>query len=118
MILYGHRYAAAVTFELVTVLLILPLFYGWWTLDSKLTLSPLNIALAFESPLLKDVNSAAGAKDIVQQIGDERIRYGEALSDDEIVVPASRLGAGTTGRLGIGMMRNVTRPRSGMQFSK
>lgn len=33
------------------------MLWGFWNLGGDLTLSPFNAALAFDSPLLKDVNS-------------------------------------------------------------
>ena len=112
------RYAAAVTFELITIFLILPLFYGWWKLDSALNLSPFNIALAFNSPLLKNSNSASGARGVVRQMGYDRLSYGEVLSISNVFALPGNIAQNTTGRLGIDATGNVIEPRKGMQFSE
>ena len=69
-------WAGAAVFELVTVLLILPLFWGYWELGSPTTntLSPFNIALAFNAPLFDGVSSSSGTRGVDRTIGDTRIK--------------------------------------------
>lgn len=110
-------YAGAAVFELATALLILPLFYGWWTLGCHLTLSPFALALAFDAPILRGVNSAAGARGVVRELGGMRLKFGEVVASTAIVSNDEFLNAATTGRLGIAGSDNVVRPRRGMQFT-
>ncbi len=109
-------YAGAAIVELVTVLFVLPMFWGWWTIPN-LTLSPIETALAFNAPLLEDINSGAGAKGVVEELGSTGIRYG-------VVSRLESDGGGgsdteedcASGRLGIGTRESVTRPRKGIRF--
>jgi hypothetical protein len=110
-------YAGAAVFELVTVLLILPLFFGWWTLGCHLTLSPFAIALAFDAPILEGVNSAAGAKGVVRELGGMRLKFGEVLSNEPAVSNEEIAHVAATGRLGIAGSDTVVRPRRGMRFT-
>jgi len=41
-----------------------------------MTLSPIEIAKAFDAGLLKDANSNATAREIIEELGSRRIRYG------------------------------------------
>ena len=110
-------YAGAAIAELVTVLLILPMFFGWWTLGSHLTLSPFALALAFDAPVLRGVNSAVGARGVVRELGNTRLQFGEVLSSP-IPDPTDRNGkVAATGRLGMAERENVVRPRRGMRFT-
>ena len=110
-------YAGAAVAELVTVLLILPLFFGWWRLGCHLTLSPFALALAFDAPILRGVNSAAGARGVVRELGGKRLKFGEVVSSTRGVINDGLVNAATTGRLGIAESDNVIRPRRGMRFS-
>ncbi len=58
--------------------LIAPTFYGFWLLDRKLSLSPLETAKAFRSPLLDDVSPQASLNGILAQAGKRRVKYEEA----------------------------------------
>ncbi|KAK4498419.1 hypothetical protein PRZ48_011077 [Zasmidium cellare] len=41
-------------------LAILPTFYGWWTVEAKLTMNPLEIAKAFDAPPLRQLDALNG----------------------------------------------------------
>ena len=41
-----------------------------------MTLSPFDIALAFNAPLLGGINSTAGVGGIVEEVGDLRLKFG------------------------------------------
>jgi hypothetical protein len=114
-------YAGATAIELITVLLVLPMFWGWWTLGgTNYTMSPLTMALAFDSPLLADVNSAAGAKGVVREIGNVQLKFG-LVSETDRALESSNGGqedGAASGRLGIAEAGSVVRPRRGMKFSK
>jgi hypothetical protein len=114
-------YAGATAIELITVLLVLPMFWGWWTLGgTNYTMSPLTMALAFDSPLLADVNSAAGAKGVVREIGNVQLKFG-LVSETDCALESTNGGqedGAASGRLGIAEAGSVVRPRRGMKFSK
>lgn len=81
-------------------------------------MSPFAIALAFNSPILGDVNSAAGAKGVVHDLGDVKLMSGVVDSSGQPDSPnGSSSEAGlTSGRLGVGENQFVAKPRKGMKF--
>lgn len=60
---------------MVVILSILPLFWGWWTLDKNPTLSPFRLALAFDAPIMDDVDPTKSVEGVIQSIGDVHVRY-------------------------------------------
>ena len=54
----------------------LALFNGWWHLGRDLTLSPAELANAFEAPLLAQADSNATADDLLRSFGRDRVQYG------------------------------------------
>lgn len=120
-------WAGAAAFDLLTILIILPMFNHFWTHDRHRTFSPLEVALAFDSPLLKDVHSTAGASGTIHHLGDVEVRFGAVqkegvspyqgkVSSDEAVGPGDGAGDSFARRLGIGRIENVVRPRKNVQF--
>ncbi len=111
-------YVGAAVLELVTVVFVLPMFWGWWTLGKNLTLSPFDVALAFDSPLLDDINSGASARGVVERIGSTRLKYGVVQESESPQDEADegKQRAFASGRLGMAANEDVTRPRKGAQF--
>ena len=70
---------AALAVPLLAVLGIIALFYGWWELGRTVSLSPIEIAKAFDAPLLKGRGTNAEIEDLLGEIGSTRVRYGEAV---------------------------------------
>lgn len=89
-------YVGAAILELLTILVILPLFWGWWTLECDTSLSPLNIALAFQSPILRDVDPASGARGVVEKLGHRKIRLGVIERVEHIDADTKRAVGGHT----------------------
>lgn len=96
--------AAGVTYltVLFTLLLLRQVFSSH---GRTFSLSPLEVAKAFNAPLLTDVGSNLEADDIAETLTDIRVRYGEAVGDakssredvneyDGVVLPS--LGASTS----------------------
>ncbi|KAK5174159.1 uncharacterized protein LTR77_001239 [Saxophila tyrrhenica] len=97
-------FAAAAVLDLIVILALLPLFRGFWLFPKHPDLSPLELALAFRSPLAADVHSTAGADGVVEAVGSRKIAYG--------VVEEERKGgafASPSNRLAFGMA-DVVRP--------
>ena len=101
-------FAAAGIVQFITCLLILPMFWGWWQLGNNLTMSPFSTGLAMDAPLLREVNSAAGPRGVVNTLGGIRVRFGVVDSK-----PGNDHG---NGRLGLARSASVTEPRSEMDF--
>ncbi|KAK3075557.1 hypothetical protein LTR53_000995 [Teratosphaeriaceae sp. CCFEE 6253] len=113
-------FAGAAVLEMVAVLVVLPLFWGWWSLGKVALLSPVELALAFDAPLLRDVNSATGSAGVIGHLGGVRVQYGAMSDGVHGEGPASSSGesvrASVAFRLGIGESANVFRPHKGMRF--
>ncbi|KAK2778789.1 hypothetical protein CKAH01_11563 [Colletotrichum kahawae] len=73
----NHSYlyaAAAITF--LTGLMITPLFYGFANLGRQVSLSPLEIAKAFDPPQLREAASNSDAKALLRSLGNKQVNYG------------------------------------------
>lgn len=68
--------------SLLAALSVLPLFYGFWDLGREVSMNPFEIAMAFDAPLLADAGAHCDAGDIVKQIGDRNIMYGECATQE------------------------------------
>lgn len=66
----------AVAVELLCIALVLPTYWGWWRLGRPVSFSPLEIAKAFEAPLLSDCNSNSSGRDIAKAAGNVEVQYG------------------------------------------
>ena len=71
-----YYYLAAAVIEFVAALVIFITFHGWWRLGRDVSFSPLEIARAFDAPLLRDVESNKSAIEIARSMGKEKIAYG------------------------------------------
>ncbi|KAK5681425.1 hypothetical protein LTS10_005955 [Elasticomyces elasticus] len=112
-------FAGAAVLEVLAVLFVLPLFWGWWRLDKVQMLSPFDLALAFDAPLLKDVNSATGVQNVVKQMGDLQIRFGMSAQYAKGSGPGddgAELGRVPGFRLGFAESQVVSEPLKGMRF--
>jgi hypothetical protein len=69
-------FAGAAVLDLLAILACIPLFWGWWSLPPKLSQSPVEMAVAFRSPLVSDVSLQLGKDGVLAQMGDHRVAYG------------------------------------------
>lgn len=100
------------------MVLIVPAFWGWWKIGIELTLSPFHTAKAFDAPLFRDINSAAGSIGLVKEAGDMHIQLGAV----DVEKPVH--GIGLYGhqqnmhrsRLGIDTPDRVARPQRDATF--
>jgi hypothetical protein len=72
---YNYFVAAAIV-EVCCVAVISVMYWGWWTLGRPVSFSPLEIAKAFQSPLLANYNSNSTGRDIARAAEDTSIQYG------------------------------------------
>lgn len=54
-----------------------PIFYGWWSLGRKVSLSPVETAKASSAPLLTGFDSNGDADALLKDVGDRTVKYGE-----------------------------------------
>ena len=90
------------------VVAVLPLFIGWWELGRPVSFSPLEVAKAFDAPLLGAVDSIGGKEGIAEQVRVEvgRVRYG-------VVDEVGGDGMGVRQRLKISNVGGVRTPGEG-----
>jgi hypothetical protein len=75
---YAVRYGwltGAVALIALSCLAILQTYWGWWLLGRPVSLSPLEIAKAFDAPLLHDADANGTSKELARAIGDVKVRY-------------------------------------------
>ena len=110
----------ALAATLITVLLVLPVYWGFWQLGRKVTLGPLEISQAFGAPIIAPDNTKAYHGDfeqVLMDVGERRVQYGQlrdappgqmGLAEPErVVVPGKRERWRTSGlrekrKVGIG----------------
>ncbi|KAH8657196.1 hypothetical protein BGZ60DRAFT_142053 [Tricladium varicosporioides] len=94
----GYMIAGAVV-GIFGALSVLPLYRGWSQFGRKFSMSPLEIAKAFDAPLLREVDCNSSSKRLLQQLPGWRIKYGEVhqAADEKV-------------RLAFGDMRTVLPP--------
>ncbi|KAE9378501.1 hypothetical protein N431DRAFT_302183, partial [Stipitochalara longipes BDJ] len=82
---YDSRYGflgGAVAVVLLATLSVGFIFRGWWHIGRPTTLSPLETAKAFGTPLLAECNSNATIQEIVRRVEDKHVKYGVGKMDD------------------------------------
>ncbi|RMZ77554.1 hypothetical protein DV737_g4304, partial [Chaetothyriales sp. CBS 132003] len=108
----NYTYAGiAVAIMVIALLVLLLPLWGWWQLGRSVSLSPLETGKAFGAPLMHEATAANDAGDIVDEIGDVRVRYGE-------VVGVRQSTGMMVSRLEIGLHDNVQEPHKGARFGE
>jgi hypothetical protein len=59
------------------VLLVAPIFWGWWEIGRSVTLNPIEIAKAFDAPFFQGPGSNSTERELVRNTGSRLLRYGE-----------------------------------------
>ncbi len=78
-----YRYlAGAMVVMLFSIFTVTPMFYGYWHLGRKVSMSPIEISKAFDAPLLQGSGSNAKVEKLLKNVGNRRVRYGEIISSD------------------------------------
>ena len=102
--------AGALVASFITMLLVFPVYWGFWKLGRKVTLGPLEIANAFNAPVIRPENVKAQHGDfeeVLQEVGKRRVQYGQ-LKD------------APPGSMGIANPENVVKPnyRESRRFTR
>jgi hypothetical protein len=114
--------AGALVATFVTILLVLPVYWGFWKLGRKVTLGPLEIANAFNAPIIRPENVRghhADFEEVLQEVGSRRVRYGQlkdappgsmGIAEPECVEKpkwreSRRLTAKQQGLVGVGLVQ-------------
>jgi len=89
-------------------------FYGWWELGRLFSMRPLELARAFDAPLLRTAGEDASLYNRRPQstVREQRVQYGEKMVKN---LRPSTLGSESP-RLVFAMGTNVQRPRTGAMY--
>lgn len=85
---HGFMFGAIFTM-FFCVLCVLPSYWGFWELGRKVTLGPMEIASAFQAPVLDHptVSRTGGEVDILlKEVGERKVRYGEIEGSGRLAV--------------------------------
>lgn len=63
--------------SLLGIIAVVPTFWGWWENGREVSMSPLEVAKAFDAPLLASADCNATSEELLDQIGSRCVRYGE-----------------------------------------
>ncbi|KFY25922.1 hypothetical protein V491_01546 [Pseudogymnoascus sp. VKM F-3775] len=74
---------ASIAIILLSLILITPLYYGYWKIGRRPTLNPLETAKAFGAPLLERAGSNMEVIGLVKVVGPTKVRYGEVLREED-----------------------------------
>jgi hypothetical protein len=72
----------ALAATLITVLFVLPVYWGFWQLGRKVTLGPLEISHAFNAPIIapdKTKNHHGDFDEVLNEVGKRRVQYGQLV---------------------------------------
>jgi len=78
--------AGGLVVNLLCVLVVVWLFKGCWFLDRKVTLSPVEIANAFDSPITRGADPNTEVDMLLEQIGGRTVKFGAFSSGNELGV--------------------------------
>jgi hypothetical protein len=71
----------AIIATFITVLLVLPVYWGFWQLGRKVTLAPLEIVKAFNAPIFSGVQEKNGTfEEVLDEVGQRRVQYGHLVA--------------------------------------
>lgn len=79
---FAYFFAAA-GLELLTIVLVASTFIGYWRLGRHVSFSPLEIAKAFDAPLLAHIGPNLSGRNIAKATNDRQVKYGLVYDDAE-----------------------------------
>lgn len=107
----NYRYmAAAVALSLLGVIAVIPTYHGFWELGGPVSMSPLEIAKAFNAPILRGAEGNQLAEDMLHIVGRTKVRYG----DSGVAVNSG--GEEMVRRIEIGPVVDVRPPEKGVKY--
>ena len=62
--------------SLLGIFAVMPTLWGWWEDGREVSLSPLEVAKAFDAPLLASADCNATSAQLLRQVGGKGVRYG------------------------------------------
>lgn len=104
---------AAVVVSLVGVISVIPTYWKFWELGRPMTLSPVEIAKAFSAPMLANVQVNRHAYDMLDEVGNTKVRYGDAGPASMGMASGNDVGVR---KLEIGPANMVVKPERGIRY--
>jgi hypothetical protein len=115
VLIYTTKYlflGLALLFTLLGVLCIIPTFMGWWDLGRNVSMSPLEIAKAFDARSLAGADSNAEVGKLLKEVGERKIQYGVLVGGDHMMSPSREDGVDARqGVLMLGSPGEISSPR-------
>ncbi|KAH9213307.1 hypothetical protein DL95DRAFT_506852 [Leptodontidium sp. 2 PMI_412] len=69
-------WASSLTITLLSIAMIIPSFYGWWRLGRKVSLNPIEMAEAFNAPVLQHQDAIhKDADHLLELVGERKVKY-------------------------------------------
>ena len=69
-------WAASLAITLLSIAMIIPSFYGWWQLGRKVSLNPIEMAEAFNAPVLQHEDAIhKDADHLLELVGERKVKY-------------------------------------------
>jgi hypothetical protein len=98
----NYKYlAGALVATMVTVVAVLPVYWGFWQLGRKVSLAPFDIANAFNAPIFDGAaKKNADVDTLLAEVGQRRVQYGQMLRGN------------AAGQLGMAEPHHVQSPRN------
>jgi len=69
-------WAASLAITLLSIAMIIPSLYGWWLLGRKVSLNPIEMAEAFNAPVLQHEDAIhKDADHLLELVGEKKVKY-------------------------------------------
>ncbi|KAL2066023.1 hypothetical protein VTL71DRAFT_2094 [Oculimacula yallundae] len=68
-------WASSLGITLLSIAMIIPSFYGWWQLGRKVSLNPIEMAEAFNAPVLQHEDLHKDADHLLELVGERKVKY-------------------------------------------
>lgn len=112
--------AAGAVVMIGCVIIVASTFYGWWKVGRTVSMSPVEIAKAFNAPVLQSRGLGSDLDGMLPVVGYRRVRYGEVrYRDGEMLYPedpGERDASGIQSRLELTHLHWASTPRNGAQY--
>jgi hypothetical protein len=130
---YGYLGGALVAM-ILSPILIMPLFMGWWRVGRTVSLSPIEIAKAFRAPLLNGYGCNGSISSLLKEAGTREVKYGvlsissqaatgvdqkgidSGVKEMKVMETGEDNGESTNSLLGIADRKEVTEPETGFVY--
>ncbi|KAL9622883.1 MAG: hypothetical protein Q9160_002809 [Pyrenula sp. 1 TL-2023] len=115
----------ALAITAIAIICVLATFNGFWVIGRKVTMSPVEIAKAFNAPLLRNNDSNAETTALIEEVGGRSVMYGAVVDggglESSVAKEYAQVQVQTQGfsarRLEMTHADTVQKPRRGQTFA-